>query len=437
MPIARAEDVRSLGRAYKQYLLAMLMVVLALNQVDRFALGLLLQNIKLDLKLTDTQLGFLSGIACSLFYALMGVPIARWSDRGNRVTVLSVTCAFWSIAVACSGLVFGFFQLLLTRVLAGIGEAGCMPVSHSLIADEFEPHERPRAIGQFLLGVPIALTFGYLGAGWVNQLYGWRTAFFVIGLPGVVVALIAAVTLREPRLNANARARSTTETAPMSAMASLSLLWRNRALRHLLFCFSVWYFFAFGILQWMPAFFIRSHGMKTGELGIWFAVIWGVGGGIGVYSGGVFAAWWAGGNERRQLMGAAYAFVSFALLMTAAFAVRNAQMAFGLLGLAAIGGNMAQAPMLATVQSLVPPSMRAMAIAVIYFFANLMGYGLGPLATGSLSDMLHPFLGEESLRWALICMCPGYLWAAWHLQRAARAIPRQSVPAIANDPTIF
>jgi predicted MFS family arabinose efflux permease len=409
--------------AYKRYLLYVLLVILAFNQLDRLALGVVLQDIKADLHLTDTQLGFLTGIAFAFFYALMGIPIARWADRGNRVRIISTTVALWSVAVALCGMASGFIALMLLRMIVAVGEAGCMPTAHSLIADEFSREERPRAVSIYMLGIPLALTVGYFAAGWLNELYGWRITFVVLGLPGLALAAVAQLTLREPRATKGLGGQASSEQ-PALLREVFVQLWESRAFRHLLFTFSVWFFFAYGILQWLPAFFIRSHGLSTGELGTWFALVWGVGGGVGMYLGGELAARYAAGHERRQLIGGAIALAFFGIVTAAAFLSSNRYWAFAALTIACLGGNMAQGPMLSTAQTLVAPRMRAMSIALVYFFANLIGMGLGPLAAGALSDALRPSLGEESLRYALVALCPGYFWAAWHLWLAGRNVAR-------------
>ena len=201
-------------------------------------------------------------------------------------------------------------------------------------------------------------------------------------------------------------------------------LWANIAFRHLLFCFSVWYFFGYGLLQWQPTFFIRSHGLATGEIGTWFALIYGVGGAFGMYLGGELASRFAAGNERLQLRAGTLGFSLFAVVTAAAFVVPNHHVAFAALAFATVGGCMAQGPLMATIQTLVPPRMRAMSIAVIYLFANLIGLGLGPLAAGALSDAFQPWAGQVSLRYALLALCPGYFWAAWHLWRASKTVAR-------------
>lgn len=411
---------------YRNYLLGVLLLILAFNYVDRMALGLLLQDIKLDLQLSDTQLGFLTGLAFALFYSIMGIPIARWADRGNRVTIITLTTALWSGAVALCGMAGSFAQLLLIRVGVAIGEAGCIPPAHSLIADYFSRAERPRAVARYMLGAPLSLLIGYLLAGWLNESYGWRMTFVILGLPGIGLALLARFTLREPRVqnvvSGDSRAAAASAPAQPSLKEVFETLWFNRTFRQLLICFSVMSLFGQGVAQWKPAFFIRSFGMQTAELGTWFALIYGVGGLIGTYLGGLWATRHAQDNERLQLRAMGVTYAIFGVISVCIYMSSNVYVAFTFLALATLGSNLILGPLFATIQTLVPDRMRAMSIALLYLFANLIGMGLGPLATGTLSDLLRPFVGEESLRYALLALCPGYGWAAWHLWQASKTV---------------
>jgi MFS family permease len=424
--------------SYRHYLLIVLMVLLAFNYVDRLALGLVLQDIKVDFHVSDTQLGFLSGMAFALFYSVMGIPIARWADRGNRVMIISVTATLWSAMVALCGLTSNFMQLLLARIGVAVGEAGCMPPANSLIPDYFTRAERPRAVGIYQLGTGLSNVVGYFLAGWLNEVYGWRVMFVVLGIPGLALAALAWFTLREPRLgkptiNARGRLAATNGVVPETASLSLTQsslkevcvnLWANVTFRHVLFCFSVISFFGYGIAQWLPAFFIRSFGLKTGELGTWFAVIYGLAGMVGMYLGGAWASRRAPNNERLQLKVLAFVVSCFGIISACAYLSPSPYLAFGLLGMGYVAFAMAYGPLFASVQTLVPEHMRSTSIALIYFFANLIGLGLGPWAAGALSDALRPLVGEESLRYALLALCPGYLWAGWHLFRASQTITR-------------
>jgi predicted MFS family arabinose efflux permease len=417
---------------YKRYLLAVLTATLAFNWSDRIALGLVTENVRTDLRLSDTELGFLTGIAFALFYSVMGVPIARWADRGNRVTIISLTTCLWSILVAACGVASSFSQLLLIRIGVGIGEAGCVPPAHSLIADYFSRAERPRAVATYLQGGQISLVVTYFLAGWLSQLYGWRMMFILLGLPGIGLAALAWLTLREPRREGSPHeGMSDTEprTPDRSSEPSLKevclTLWTNMTFRHLLYSISVFYFFGYGILQWQPAFFVRSFGLSTGEIGTWFALVLGLCGIVGNQWGGEWATRYAPNNERLQLRVIALANVAFnGLVWALVYFSQNYYVAFALMGLATVGGNTLFGPLFGTIQTLVPPHMRAMSIALILLFANLVGMGLGPLAVGVISDALRPHFGQESLRYALLACCPGYLWVSWHLWAASRTVVR-------------
>jgi MFS family permease len=430
--------------AYRKYLLTVLLVIFAFNNVDRLALGLVLQDIKVDLVLTDTQLGLLTGIAFAVFYAVMGIPIARWADRGNRVTIISLTTALWSVAVALCAAAGNFLHLLLIRIGAAVGEAGCIPPAHSLMADYFTRAERPRAVSIYMLGGPLSAVIGFFLAGWLNEYFGWRMTFVLLGVPGLALAALARFTLREPRRGTAAKEVSSKAvltsfklaqkiSAPQLGTQSLAqptlkevgvALWNNATFRHLIFFNAVVCFFGFGIGQWLPAFFIRSYQLQTGELGTWLAAINGVGGIVGTVWGGELASRYAANNESLQLKAVAVGYCSFGLISTFIYLSSNYYFAFGLLALAIIGTSAALGPLYATMQTLVPDRMRAMAFAIVYLFGNLIGMGLGPLLAGALSDAFRPWAGAESIRYALMALCPGYLWAAWHLWQASRTVSR-------------
>ena len=416
------------SKGYKLYLLAVLAFILASNYVDRYAVGLLLQEIKVDLSLSDTQLGLLTGIAFAIFYSVLGIPIARWADRGDRVKIITLTTALWSVAVALCAAAGSFLHLLLIRIGVAVGEAGCIPPAHSLIADYFSRAERPRAVAMYKLGWPLSVLVGYFLAGWLNEFYGWRLTFVILGLPGVVLAAVAWLTLREPRRErlrhaAVLPAATAGGDAPDFKEVCLTL-WRNVTFRHLLFFYCVLNFFGYGITQWQPAFFIRSFGLQTGELGTWFALTHGVGGLIGVIWGGELASRYAPSNEPLQLKGMAVAYCIFGVISASIYISSTHYLAFALMGVGVMLVSTVLGPLFATIQTLVADRMRAMSIAIIYLMANLIGMGIGPLAAGLLSDAFRSWAGDESLRYSLLALSPGYLWGAWHLWRASRTVQR-------------
>jgi predicted MFS family arabinose efflux permease len=406
---------------YKNYLLALLMAILASNFLDRLALGVVLQDIKLELAVSDTQLGLLGGLAFAAFYALMGIPIARWADRGNRVTIITLTTALWSIAVALCGVAGSFAQLLLIRVAVAVGEAGCIPTAHSLTADSFTRSERPRAVGIYTMGAPLSVIIGFFAAGWLNQLYGWRATFVILGLPGVLLAALAWFTLREPR---RLTSRPPRQDAELRISEVATTLWGNMTFRHMLLCMVVSQFFMYGVVQWLPAFFVRTYGLQTGELGTWFALTAGVGGLLGNYLGGTLATRIAAGNERMQLRGTAVAWGLHGALSAAMYLMPNQYLAFTCLAVNTLMLAATNGPFLATMQTLVPPRMRATSVALVYLFTNLIGMGLGPVAVGALSDALRPLVGEESLRYALLTLTPGFAWCMWQMWHASKTVTR-------------
>jgi len=411
--------------AYKRFLLGLLMVLLAFNFVDRFALGLVLQDIKIDLHLTDTQLGVLSGIAFALFYSIMGVPIARWADRGNRVTIISLTTALWSVAVALCGTVGSFLQLLLIRTGVAVGEAGGFAPGLSLITDYFTRSERPRAVALYTLGGPLSAVVGYLLAGWLNDLYGWRVMFVLLGLPGLVLAAVARLSLREPRKAQRAHpVPPGSSTSPPTLKDLCITLWANATFRYLLLCMSVLFFFIYGVLQWQPTFFIRSYGLTSSQLGFWFAAIYGVGGALGTYLGGELATRYAANKERVQLIATALAMISCAVLSAGTYLTSNYHLAFALMSGVSIAQAAINGPLYAMMQTLVPERMRAASVALVLLFANLIGMGLGPLTTGALSDALQPRVAAEALRYALLMLAPGYLLVAALAWRASKTVAR-------------
>jgi len=294
-----------------------------------------------------------------------------------------------------------------------------------------------------MLGAPASIVFGYYLGGWLNEFFGWRTTFILLGLPGLALAGLVLLGVREPRRcrsrddrlsNADAVATETTVAAtaqpdtvavgtPPELRQVWATLWRNRAFRHLLLCVSINYFFGYGLNFWQPTFFIRSYGLHTGELGTWFTLIFGLGGTLGTWLGGEWASTHARNNERAQLTLASVVYAAFGAISSATYLAPNQYWAFALLGFGCIGVTTAAGPMFSVIQTVVPENMRAVAIALIYFCANLIGMGLGPLAAGALSDALRPIFHADSLRYTLLALSPGYLWCAWHLWCAARAVP--------------
>ncbi len=408
--------------AYLRYALGLLCAVYIVNFVDRQVLSILLQSIKDDLGLTDLQLGLLSGTAFGLFYATLGIPIARLADRFSRKGVIAICLTIWSGMTALCGTASGFATLLLYRVGVGVGEAGGSPPAHSMISDYFPPEKRATALGIFSLGVPFGILVGFLAGGWLDQALGWRNAFILVGLPGLVLAAVVALTLREPVRGGSEGLAMGDGEAP-TAFEVIRYLWSLRSFRHVSLGSALYAFVGYSSTNWMPSFLARSHDMEQGAIGTALALIIGLGGGAGIYLGGVLADRLGRTSETGVVKVPMW---SVLLAFPPGFAVflsPNLTVVLAAFVAPAFLGLMYQAPAFAVTQSLATPKMRATAAAVLLFVINIIGLALGPPVTGVISDLLEPRFGDDSLRYALLIVSAVLMWSALHFHLAARSLP--------------
>ena len=411
-----------LSAAYRRYVLVVMTAVYTLNLVDRTLISLFLQSIKDDLHLSDSELGLVTGIAFGLFYAAFGIPFGRWADRGNRVTLTSIAIGLWGLTVMACQLVINFGQLVGARIAGGIGEAGSRPPTYSLLGDYFpDPIERTRAMSIYFAGGPLSGLVGYFVGGWLGATHGWRGTFFIMGIPGLVLAVLVKATIAEPRVH-GATAQSHEPVIP-PVRAVLSTLWTHRALRHLSLALISLFIMSMGLTPWFAAFMVRSHHIATAELGIWFGTIFGLGGLAGALTGGYAATHWFPKNERAQMRMAA---VSIAALTPCYVAFLTLpQQGLALLSLVPLVfvGNIFQGPAYTLMQRLVSDETRATTMAVVLFLMNLVGYAVGPQLVGFLSDALLPVAGTDSLRYAMLATSSVTLWSAFHFWKAGDAAP--------------
>jgi MFS family permease len=425
-------EIRS---GYRGYLLAVLTIILAFNAGDRYALGMVLESIKVDLHASDAELGLLSGIAFSFFYSTMGIPIAYWADRGDRVRIIGLLTTLWSVAVALCSRAHTFLQLLMMRMLVGVGEAGCVPPAHSLIADVFARQDRPRAMSIYVQGYSLSLIIGYFLAGWMQQSFGWRLMFVLIGLPGPLLGALAWLTLKEPRRSQTIRETSTHSGNLREVLKTLS---GNRTFRTLLLAYCLACFFVIGIQNWLPTYFVRTFGLEPGELGTWFALVSVAPGILGSLLAGQWASRHAVNNEALQLRMIGLVNAGFnGVILASTFLLRDYRSAFALMALSNVGSAAILGPLFATIQTLVPTRMRAVAIAIVFLFGNLIGMGLGPVLIGVLSDAMQSRYGAESLRYALLAVSPGVLWVSWYYFRASKTIERDRAREEPDEPVSY
>ena len=410
-PTQRSHE-HTVGGPYAYYVLGVLFVVYIFNFIDRQILAILLQPIKEDLKVSDTAMGFLTGFAFALFYTFAGLPLARIADRWVRRSLIAISLATWSLMTAVSGLARGFTDLAVARIGVGIGEAGATPPAHSLIADYFPPEKRATAFAIYASGIYVGVGLGFWLGGWINDNYGWRMAFFVVGLPGVLMALIVRFTVREPPRGLSEQHVGVTREYTMREA------WRFFAAlpagRNVSLAGAFHAFVGYGLGAWLPAFFVRLHHMTPGALGGWLSWITALGGVIGAFAGGWIADRWVRSNPRARayvgMWGALLTipFVGVSLLLG------NTQLALLSYLPATIASTLWLGPAIAVVQELVPPPMRATASAVFLFIVTIIGLGAGPQVIGILNDWIGtPDAIRYSLLYVAVSMNLVSAWFFW------------------------
>jgi len=407
--------------SYRYYALGLLTVVYTFNFVDRQLLAILQESIKLELGLSDSQLGLLTGFAFAIFYVTAGIPIARWADRSVRRNIVALAIGTWSFMTALSGLASNYGQLLAARVGVGIGEAGGSPPAHSMISDIFPARQRATALSFYSMGINFGILFGFLLGGWLNEFFGWRVAFLVVGIPGLLMALAVRFTLAEPARGFSQDTTAEDDAPPLKEV--LALLWSRRSFRHLAMGVALSGFVGFGASNWMAPFFIRSHGMGTGELGTWLALSAGIGGALGTFGSGFISDVLGRRDQRWYLWIPAIATLLAMPFFLGVFSADNQYVALSLYLVPGFLGSVFIGPSLAMTHGLVGLRMRALASAILFFALNLIGLGLGPWAIGALSDALVASHGIDSLRYALLYLIPPVsVWCAIHYLLASRSI---------------
>ncbi|RDC59174.1 MFS-type efflux pump [Alteripontixanthobacter maritimus] len=411
----------------RRWTLGLLTAVYFFSYMDRQILSILLEDIKADLLLSDTQLGLLSGLAFALFYATLGIPVAAFADRSNRRNIIATALALWSAMTAVCGLAQNFLQLLLARIGVGVGEAGSSPPSHSMIADLYPANKRAGALAIYSLGVTLGAAAGQMFGGNLTYFFDWRTAFIAIGLPGVILAGIVLAFVREPARLAEPGAKQMADRP--SIADGFRTIMANRAAVHLIAGVTLTSMIGYALTGWSPPYMIRSFGLNTLQIGNIIApllAIAGVGGTLG-------SGWLANklsdryGMKAQPLMIAGLKLIALPFLIFF-YVVEDVTWAVGGYFIALLFQTCYLGPTFAMIQTLAPLKMRAVWAAVTLLVINLIGLGLGPTMIGLLSDWFEPTYGTESLRQALLvvaCFTPVAIFFYWrayvHLKRAETA----------------
>lgn len=439
--------IQPLAPPVRTYALSLLLGIYTINFLDRQVVNILAEPIKQDLGLADWQLGLMSGLAFALFYTVLGIPIARLAERKNRPVIIGTAVAVWSGFTALCGLAQNFFQLILFRIGVGVGEAGCTPPAHSLISDYVPKEKRSTALAFYSMGTPIGGLLGLIFGGLIADAYGWRVAFFVAGVPGILFAILAYFTLPEPRKELAKRAEkiqaaSATFGETMKALAGKKTFW------FISFAAAIKAFIGYGHAPFTASFFLRNHPeqvqalassvgatvgynlQSVGFLGLALGLMSGTAGALGSWLGGFLADKYGARDLRAQMIAPAIASLVTIPIYIAAVTVGSVPLALLLLTVNGLLGTIWYGPVYGTAQSIVPPHMRATTSAILLFIINLIGLGLGPLAVGLLSDYFAVGMGMgsgEGVRWALIVSSAFGLIAFFCFWMATRTIREDNV----------
>ncbi len=401
--------------------MAILAIVYMFNFLDRQILAILLPAIREEFQASDTVLGLLTGTAFALFYVTLGIPVARLSDHFNRRNLLAIALAVWSGMTVLCGLAANTWQLAMARIGVGIGEAGGSPPAHSMISDLYPPERRGTAMGFYTLGISAGIMLAYLTGGWIAENIGWREAFFIVGAPGLLLALVVRFTLKEPVRGA--AEQRTDSGKPPSFGDVFRFVLSRRSFLHMGFAAGLMSFVGYSVASFLPSFLYRSFELPIVETGFWLGIIYGIAGGAGYIAGGYFNDRVSRARQRNGPLFVAGMVVVSGVFYGLLFISPSAAWALLMFVLPAFFSSMYLPPTLAMAQSLVSLRMRSLASALMLFIINLIGLAMGPPAVGWLSDQLAATYGDESLRYSLLACCVVITpWAAFHYWLSSRHV---------------
>jgi len=385
--------------AYANYVLGVLFFVYVFNFVDRQVLSVFIGPIKQEFGVSDTAMGLLVGFAFAILYTVAGIPIARWADRGNRRNIIVLGLTVWSAMTAVCGLSKSFVQLMLARIGVGFGEAAGTPPAHSLLSDYFPVSRRAMALAIYAAGVHVGSAIAYLGGGYLREHFEWRTAFFLLGVPGLLFALVVRFTVREPPRGHAEQHRGAIGTSTLRETLAYMLGSRTWLLLLLgVACISLT---GYGVLMWGYEFLSRVHKMQPMEIGQWMALISGVGGIVGSLLGGRLSDWAYKRSPSKAISLPALFTLGCVPFGLAFLLVDSRWLALLCFVPFSVLLNFYMPMMYSTTQNLAKLHMRATATAILLFTINMVGAGAGPLFVGGMSDLLASHFGVESIRYAL------------------------------------
>ncbi|MFN3458020.1 MAG: spinster family MFS transporter [Novosphingobium sp.] len=380
----------------------MLFIVSTFNYVDRTIISILQVPIKTELRLSDAQMGALTGLSFALFYTTFSLPIARLADRANRRNIVALSLFVWSGMTAMGGLALNYAMLVLFRIGVAVGEAGSIPATQSIIADLFPRDRRATALAVWGLSLPVGLMAGYGVTGKLAQMFDWRIVFAMVGGAGVLFSPLVFLFTREPqrgRFDPPAQAEDHDQSTLFGTLREMAGM---RVLRFLMIAAALHGFTQYSLMNWTVPFYVRLHDMSLVNVGFYMAASSGLGGAIGMFFGGYLADRLGQRDERWRVWIIGLSFLATVMTALGQLLAQslNVSLAFGFL--VAVFQIAYYGPIVAVVQTLVSARQRAFVGALLLLVFNIVGLGLGPFLTGALSDYLAGVLGDESLRWSLV-----------------------------------
>jgi predicted MFS family arabinose efflux permease len=403
------------------YVLTVMCVVYAINIAARYVVTTVFEPIRLELKLSDTGAAFLTGPSLALFYVVCGIPIAWFADRSNRRNIIVASLIVWSAFTAFCGLALSYWQFLISRIGAGVGEAGATPPSVSVVSDCFPPERRAMALSVFALGAPIGAWLAAEVAGAAAQSYGWRAAFFALGVPGVLLGLLVLLTVREPQ---RGRLDAVAPAGKAGFAESLAFLWRQRAAFHVIMGAGVCCLWGWGLVWWTPTFLLRTYGLNVAQAGTITGEVHLCGGILATLA----AAWLMSRpsmlDPRRVLLALGLVVGCATIPSIVAYWTHSLLLARAMFWVYIPAIYFFIGPCMALVGNLAPSHMRATFTAWSVLVGNVFNLIVAPQAVGLLSDWFAGARGSDaaSLRWALLLLAPTGFWAVWHFYLAARTV---------------
>jgi predicted MFS family arabinose efflux permease len=411
-------------KLYAWYVVTVLMLCQTLGAMDSKVLFILVEALKRDLELSDTQIGLITGPAFSLTYAISAIPISKLSDRGVRVHVIGGAIVFWSALTALGGFALGMKTLLLSRIGVAVGESALTPAAHSIIADYTDKATRPKAIATYSLGLAIGTFLALSLGGFLNDQFGWRMTLFIIGATGILLCVLVLTTVREP-------AREQATGARELPKGDIRSLLRNKPIRNLMLGGAVLGLSSGALGAWAPAYVMRTFDLSATATGASFGAAAGGTAILGILGGGFIGGWLAHRGPRSAYNVLALAFIVAMLAQIGSLLTSNYPLFIILTALSIFLVAFYLAPTYSTIQSAVDPSARSFAAAVTMFCISGVGMASGAFVCGLFSDLLQPYYGDDSLRAALIILSFFKLWGAVHYILVGRHLADVEVPEAA------